>query len=61
VPCKGLDRGRLGGVGAFSVVCVGGLSGLVVVWDVVVQEGFCVELCKVDILFLHNGISHEAC
>jgi hypothetical protein len=35
--------------------------GLVVFWDVVIDEGFSVELSLVDFWFLHDGTSHEAC
>jgi hypothetical protein len=56
-----LDGGRLVLVGVCSGVWVGRASEFVVLFDVVVDEGFDVELSHVVVVFLDNGTSHEAC
>jgi hypothetical protein len=56
-----LDGGRPVVVGIFSGLWAGRASELVVLFDVVVNEGFDVELSHVVVVFLDNGTSHEAC
>jgi hypothetical protein len=56
-----LDSGRLVVVGIFSGVWVGRASEFVLLFDVVFDEGFDVELSQVIVVFLDNGTSHEAC
>jgi hypothetical protein len=56
-----LDGGRLVVVGIFSGVWVGRASEFVVIFDVIVDERFDVELSHVVVVFLDNGTSHEAC
>jgi hypothetical protein len=56
-----LNGGRLVVVGIFSGVWVGRASEFVVLFDVVVDEGFNIKLSHVVVVFLDNGTSHEAC
>jgi hypothetical protein len=56
-----LDGGRLVVVGIFSGVWVGRASEFVVLYDVIVDERFDVELSHVVVVFLDNGTRHEAC
>jgi hypothetical protein len=57
----GLDGGRLGVVGIFRGVFAGRVSGCVILWDIIVNKGFCIEFGDVDRRFCQDGIGHEAC
>jgi hypothetical protein len=56
-----LDGRGLVVVRAFSGVWVGRAARRVVLCDIVVDEGFSVELSHVVVVLLHNGTCHKAC
>jgi hypothetical protein len=56
-----LYGGRLVVIGVFGGQFVGGSSGLVAFRDIVIDEGFSVELTDVDSWFLHDETSHDSC